>query len=330
MREDLKTGNFRPVYVLSGDDVLRKEGVVDHLRKKVLGEAGSAFNFHAMGGDDLSLGRIIQQALSYPMLGSHQVIWVRKIDPFLTDAAGQAELEKYIQKPVTETVLILGAEKADRRKKWVKTALELGYFFDFTPPTGEALVNWVLKAARREHLELPVEAARTLCDLVGSDLLSLKSEIDKLALLQEDSARAIEPEEIQRIIMDQAALEGYEITANLEPGQCSEVLKTWFRLTQWGKSAYEIAPLLLSRIRKSALYANCRDAGMPNDEIARRSASNAWSLRYLEPMVRGLGRDGLREALETALDCDRRMKSSPLAPEIILEQTILKNCRARR
>lgn len=330
VREDLKTGSFRPVYLLSGEDVLRKEGVVEHLKKTVLGETGSAFNYHVLSGESVDLARILQQALSYPMLGTHQLIWARDIDACLSDPAKQAELEKYIQKPVPETVLILGVEKADRRKKWVKTALENGYFFDFTPPSGEALVNWVLKAAAREQLELPLEAARTLCDLVGNDLLSLKSEIDKLSLLQADRKAPIDPEEIHRIIMDQAALEGYEITANLEPGKCAEVLKTWFRLTQWGKTSFEIAPLLLSRIRKGALYAACRSGGLSNDEIASRTASNAWSLRYLEPMVRGLGKEGMSDALNAALECDRAMKSSPLPPNLLLEKTILEICRPRR
>lgn len=329
VREDLKTGKFRPVYVLSGEDVLRKEGVVEHLKKSVLGETGGAFNFHAFSGDQVEFGKILQQALSYPMLGSRQLIWVKKIEACLTSTADQAKLEEYFQKPVLETVLILSSDKADKRKKWVKKSLEAGYFFDFTPPAGEALVQWVMKAARREQLELPDEAARTLCDLVGSDLMSLKSEIDKLALLQEDRGTALDSAEIAGIIMDQAALEGYEITAHLEPGRCREVLTTWFRLTQWGKSAYEIAPLLLSRLRKGALLARGRQAGMRNEEIAKLSASNAWSLRYFEPMIRGFGEEGAVKILETALECDRRMKSSPLPPDIVLEKTILECCKKR-
>lgn len=329
VREDLKTGKFRPVYVLSGEDTLRKEGVVEHLKKTVLGEAGAAFNFHVYNADESALGPILQQALSYPMLGSHQLIWAKNIDAAVGGAADQAKLEEYIQKPIPETVLILTAAKVDKRKKWVKKAIESGYFFDFTPPAGEALVQWVMKAARREQLELPDEAARTLCDLVGNDLMSLKSEIDKLALLQEDRGGQLDATEIASIIMDQAALEGYEITTHLEPGHAREVMKTWFRLTQWGKSAYEIAPLLLARLRTGALVARGRQAGLRNEDIARLGGLNAWSLRYLEPMIRGFGEEGAVEMLKTALECDRTMKSSPIPPELALERTILECCRKR-
>lgn len=329
VRDDLKTGKFRPVYILSGEDTLRKEGVVEHLKKTVLGEAGAAFNYHLFNADESSLGAIVQQALSYPMLGSHQLIWAKNIDACLGAAADQRELEEYIQKPVAETVLVLTTTKADKRKKWVKKAIEAGFFFDFSPPTGEALVQWVRKAARREQLDLPKEAARTLCDLVGNDLMSLKSEIDKLALLQEDRGTPLAADEIAGIIMDHAELEGYEITTHLQPGQAREVMKTWFRLTQWGKSAYEIAPLLLARLRTGALVARGRQAGMRNEEIAKLASLNAWSLRYLEPMIRGFGEDGAAEMLVAALDCDRKMKSSPLAPETVLERTILECCRER-
>lgn len=327
VQEDLKTGNFRPIYVLAGEDALRIEGVVDRIKRDALGEGAVAFNFHSLAGDQVDIGRVLQQALSLPMFAGRQVILVKQADRLLADATAQERFEQYARRPVPETILILSAAKVDKRKKWVKVCQEAGYLFDFTPPVGEALVQWVLKAAQRENLPLGQEEARILCDLVGSDLMSLKSEIDKLALLAEDRGRMPEREEIRRIIMDQAELQGYEITAQLEPGRAGEVLRTWFRLAEWGKSAYEISPLLTSRIRKSVLLDHGRRQGLPDQEIGSLSGGNPWSFRYLEPMIRAMGPGGLRRALVTALACDRQLKGSPLKPEIIIEKTVLELCR---
>ncbi len=326
--QDLKTGKFRPVYLLAGEDTLRIEGVVEKIRKDALGESGSPFNFHVFQGDQIPVEKIVQQALSLPMLGSCQVIWVKHADRCLGSQDTQGILEKYLDRPVPESILILSADKADKRKKWVKVCLEKKYFFDFTPPSGEALIQWVLKAARREKLPLEPDQARILCDLVGNDLMSLKSEIDKLALLAEDRGQAISAEELGRIIMDQAVLEGYEITANLEPGKTPEVLKTWFRLSEWGRSPFEIAPLLISRVRKGAILASGRDQGMSDKDIGALTGQNPWSFRYLEPMVRGMGRQGLGTALQAALECDRRLKGSPLKPDVIIEKLIMDLCRS--
>jgi DNA polymerase-3 subunit delta len=328
VEQDLKTGKFRPVYLLAGADTLRIEGVVEKIRKDALGESGSAFNYHVFQGDQTPVEKIVQQALSLPMLGRCQVIWVKQADRCLGSQDTQGVLEKYLGRPVQESILILSADKVDKRKKWVKVCLENKYFFDFTPPSGEALVQWVLKAARREKLPLESDQARILCDLVGNDLMSLKSEIDKLALLVEDRGQAINAEELGRIIMDQAALEGYEITANLEPGKTPEVLKTWFRLSEWGRSPFEIAPLIISRVRKGALLAAGRDQGMSDRDIGALTGQNPWSFRYLEPMVRGMGSKGLGAALQAALESDRRLKGSPLKPNIIIEKLIMDLCRS--
>ncbi|MCP4571269.1 MAG: DNA polymerase III subunit delta [bacterium] len=326
---DLKTGDFRPVYVLAGDDALRMEQVVHAIRDRALGESSASFNYHALQGDQVEMARVMQQAMSLPMFAGVQLIWVKHAEKVLGDAASQEVFEKYLATPVKETILVLSMDRADRRKKWVKACQSAGYLFDFSPPAGEELVRWVVKAAQREQLPLGADQAQVLCELVGNDLLSLKSEIDKLALLAEDRGRPLETAEIGRIIMDQAELDGYEITSQLSPGKAADVLRTWFRLAEWGRSAYEIAPLVASRVRKGSLLDACRASGQDDRDTASRTSQNPWSFRYLEPMLRALGPEGLRAALKAALDCDRSLKSSPLKPDIILEKTIADVC-ARR
>lgn len=330
VNQDLRSKKYRPVYLLVGDDALRMESVVEKIRKDALGDAGSAFNYHVLHGDQVGVDRVIQQAMALPMMGSHQVIWVKNADSCLSTQDKQTEIEKYVQKPVPETILIMTCIKADKRLKWVKACVSHGYFFDFSPPVGEALVQWVQRMAQKEGLELGRVEAETLCDLVGNDLLGLKNEIAKLTLLADQKGSRLTPKELNRIIMDQAELQGFDITNELEPGKSRQVLKTWFRLAEWGKSPYEIAPLLHSRIRKAALLARSRDQGVSDQETARMTGSSPWGFRFLEPMIKGLGPQGVLEALETTLDCDRRIKSSPLGPDIVLEQTIMELCRRKR
>jgi len=327
VNQDLKTGSYRPVYLFAGDDPLRMSGVVDKIRKDTLGDAGSAFNFHTLHGDQIGVERLIQQALALPMMGSVQLIWVKNADLCLGTQDSQAALEKYLSNPVKETILVLTTSKADKRLKWVKACVSNGYFFDFSPPEGEALVQWVLKAAKREGLELGRQEAEILCDLVGNDLLGLKNEISKLALYADQSGGSLTAKELSRIIMDQAELQGFDITNDLEPGKSREVLKTWFRLAEWGKSAYEISPLMLSRIRKGAMLSVCRKQGMSDKEIASLTGSSPWGFRFLDPMIRGLGEQGISRALKTSLECDRKLKSSPISPDLIVEKTVMELCK---
>lgn len=327
--QDLKNKSYRPVYLLAGEDTYRMESVIERIQKDALGSSGSVFNNHVLQGDQIDVGRILQQALAIPMMGDRQVIWVKNIDLCLGDKESQEAMERYLLKPVPETILIMTATKVDRRKKWVKACATAGFLFDFESPTGDVLVQWVLKAAKVEGLPLSLEQAQLLCDLVGNDLLALKSEVAKLALLAEDKGGQISTEELGRVIMDQAALQAYEITNALGPGRTGQVLQTWFRLAEWGRTAYEIAPLMTSRVRKGQILAAGRRANLSDREIASLSAQNPYSIRYLEPMVRAMGADGLAKNLRAALECDRRLKSSPLKPHIIIEKLIFDLCEDR-
>ena len=63
--------------------------------------------------------------------------------------------------------------------------------------------------------------------------------------------------------------------------------------------------------------------------IASLSKQNPFAMRYLEPMVRAMGADGLARNLRAALECDRRLKGSPLKPNIIIEKLIFDLCEDR-
>jgi len=85
--------------------------------------------------------------------------------------------------------------------------------------------------------------------------------------------------------------------------------------------------LIISRVRKGAILAAGRAQKMDDRDIGALTGQNPWSFRYLEPMVRGMNRNGAGSALKAALECDRRLKSSPLKPDIIIEKLIMDLCR---
>ncbi len=326
LTQDLKRNEFRPVYVLAGDDALRKEGVIQKIRKEALGGAG-AFNDHAFDGETCDPAKVFQQVLSLPMMGGRQLVLVKHADKFLDNQASLLHFERYLEKPVPETIFILTMTKADRRKTWVKTALKAGYFFEFANPTGAGLVQWILKAAKRLDLELDADKAGLLADLLGDDLMSIKNELDKIALMQADRGRSFSGQDIRDLVMDQAELQGYEITEHLMPGSAARMLGTWFRLAEWGRSPYEVSPVVLSRIRRAYLLEFAREEGLDDASIGKLTGQNPWSFRYLGSLLANMGPAGLVRAQETALACDRRLKGSPLEPGAVFEQAILELCR---
>jgi len=324
---DLKSGDYRPFYLLVGEDTFRTESVVQHIRHKVLGDANAAFNYHVLQGDDVTLAQVLQQAATFPMLGGRQLVWLRHADRCVTDQPAGEALLRYVRDPVAQTILVLTATGLDRRRKWVKEILKLGCYYEITPPKARALVNWITEAGSRAGVAVDDEVAQLLADLVGGDLQALSGEIDKLALLSEERGRPLARDEVAGLVMDQAELSVFEISAHLEPGQAPAALGIWQRMRQWGKRPEQLVPMVIARVKQAALVAGLLNDGLTITEIQKRTGMNRWALeKYVVPLARRLGNDRLVQMLAVCRDCDRRLKSSPLAADLVFEQLLLQLC----
>ena len=326
LRGELAKGEYRPVYLLVGEDAHRMRGVVDFLKRKVLGEAGAAFNFHNLDGEEIDVGAVVQQALSYPMMCSHQVISVKRAGLLVSDAEAEAGLVKYLEKPAAETILILMSDKVDGRKKWVKTCKSSGFMFDFSPPRGGDLVGWVLRAARDKDLELGQDLAELLVELVGDDLTALDGELSKLSLLSAEADEPLDESQLLQVILAQRPVDPFELVKLLGPGQSVAGLRIFHEFLAEGRSPYELAPLLIWRVKQVAQVADLMREGLGERQIPGILGASPYAVKQAVETARRWGDTGVGRALGACARCESDMKSSPLGAEQIIERAILEIC----
>jgi DNA polymerase-3 subunit delta len=328
VRLDLRTKRYRPVYLLVGEDSYRIEKVVAHLREEMLGPGGAAFNFHLFQGDQAGLDAVLQQALSFPMLGGRQLIWLREADRCVGEPATEKALLRYLADPPEATVLVMSAAKVDGRRRWARACREAGFLFDFSPPSGRDLLQWVRKTAQKAGVPLNGELADMLVELVGDDLHALAAEIEKLALLAEESGGRLDEAQLEELIAQQRLGDVFELSNALRPGDAVPGLRVWRRQTAWGRGPHDLAPLLMSRLRKMALVASLAEEGIDPREIPSLLGMHPYACRQLLAAARQLGPAGLQRALVSCATCDARLKGSSLPAEIVMERTILDLCGA--
>lgn len=326
LRRSLAAEQYAPVYALVGEDQLRVQAVVEWLRKTLLGDAGTAFNYHVYDGDDAGADRVLQQALSYPMMAARQIVWVKRADAMLGEAAAEDALCKYLENPPAETMLILSSEKADGRRRWVKAAKAAGYWYDMAPPSGRDLVSWVEKAGRDRRLALTQDLATLLVELVGEDLQALSSELDKLATACGDDAAALDEQALQELILEQRPVDPFELVRALGPGRAGDGIRTFRRFLAEGRSVFELTPLLIWRIKQVAQVAALLDEGLDSRQIPSALGASPYAVRQATDVARQWGRDRVERAMASVARVERTLKSSPLGGELVLERAILEIC----
>jgi DNA polymerase-3 subunit delta len=174
-----KTGKFRPVYYLFGEESASKADAV--LRLKALFKADD-FNLREFSGDPNSeYAAIISEAMTLPVFSDKRLVIVRT--PKIP-AEARAAFAEYLRAPSTTTTLVLLCEdrRPDRKDALAAAVESAGAVAIFSPLTEEEAVARLLAEAQKAGKTLAPEAASALVEEVGCDWGILAGELEKAIL----------------------------------------------------------------------------------------------------------------------------------------------------
>jgi len=209
---ELKSGDRKPVYFLCGPESF----FIDQLQKTVeqqVPEDQKDFNFDLIYGNEATVNQVLNIARSYPMMADQRVVIVRDFYALGNGSSANDNGEEapgsldqfvgYLEQPNPSCLLLLVSEKTpDGRKKLgkrLKKGDHVGYY-EFEEVKDHELPDWIIKWIKTRHdRKINPMAAEVLSQFVGSNLLFLTTEIDKLVTYSEDQEE-LSAEDVKKVI----------------------------------------------------------------------------------------------------------------------------------
>lgn len=194
----LKKGEYQPVYLLMGDEPYYIDAITDYIQQHVLTPDEQAFNQDVVFGADVTVGKIVDMAMSYPMMAAHRVVIVKEAQ----NVRQLDKLEKYLAKPLQTTVLVIAYKNGtvDRRKKWVAGAERNGIVFESKKMRDWQLPGFIKGWLATHKAAADDKSASMIAEHVGADLHRLTSELNKLLVVLPENDRRVTPEVVERNI----------------------------------------------------------------------------------------------------------------------------------
>lgn len=195
---ELKSGKYRPVYYLMGEEGYFTDKITDYIATHALTEDEQGFNQAIYYGLESNIDDIITAAKRFPMMAERQVIIVREAQML----KNIDNLLYYLQAPSATTVLVFAHKNGslDKRKK-VATELErTGVMLDSKKLRSEQLPSFVNGYLREKGLAADNKSVMMICEAVGADLSRIASEIDKLSIALPQGTTAVTPELVEEYI----------------------------------------------------------------------------------------------------------------------------------
>jgi DNA polymerase III subunit delta len=263
LERSLKEGRLVPVYLLMGcEGYLRDCGaraITDAALSDTLLREFNESRFSLTSG---GTQEAIAAANQMPMMSARRVV---KITDFgKLREADEELLVRYINNPAESTVMIFSTDELDKRKKLSRTLLENCQVVDYPALKDGEAKSWVKTRLKELKVTCDEQALAEIIMLVGTDVQTLFSELDKLASAA-ISTKRITVEMVDDLIGRSRELSNWELGDHLIAANRKQALETLCRLLEGGAQPVMLLGAIAGNYHRLALAKEALTHGSRED-----------------------------------------------------------------
>ena len=344
---EVVAGKMRAAYVFIGDEVFFRDRCRAALLQHVIPADLREFSLHDLDLSDVSVAEILDRAQTPSLMAPFQVFFIRGVKALYGRGSHKEEfaaIEQYCKNPNPNAVLIFVADHLsitadarrmdmqdrDRYERIRETVGECCGIVELARVDEGDGMRWVLEhaAAQSPAVKMDQDAARELVDALGSDMMLVANELEKL-MLYVGEKRQITLGDVETMVLAAKQRSLYELTDAIsckDRTRALEVLDALLstsdgedaaigHLYMLAKTLRQMLVILEKNVRDSraiwqALWQGFRVPPFAAEDIIRQAR------RYKS-------RRDLTYALRLVARADLAIRSNPPSKRLVLEKLVL-------
>ena len=176
--EDINRQIFYPVYILMGNENYFIDKLSKELQNNILTEDQRAFDETILYGNDTNVNQINSIAKRFPTIAKKHLIIVREAQ----NVKNIEKLESLLEKNIDHISLIISykGKTIDKRKKFIKLAIEKGVVFESKKLYDNQIPTWVNGYLKQKGYSIEPRAISLLLESLGSNLEKINNSLKKV------------------------------------------------------------------------------------------------------------------------------------------------------
>lgn len=220
---DVKNGNFVPVYLLMGTEPYYPDLVCDEIIKYALTDSERDFNQTVFYGLDTDAGTVASECRSYPMMAERRLVVVKEAQSMKT----LEDLATYASDPMESTVLVIlmhGAS-ADKRRALYKNVQKKGVVLVSDALRDYEMPQWITSFYKSRGLDIEPAAAALLAEYAGTDMSRIMLETEKMQKNLPEGTVRVNAADIEKNVGISRQFSIFELTKALSYMKAGKALK---------------------------------------------------------------------------------------------------------
>ena len=315
---DIKANEFKPVYLLYGDEPYLKKQYEDKLIKAVVSD--DTMNYSYFDKESVSVKEIMSIGDTLPFFAEKRLIVVENSGFF---KSSNDELAIYIKNMPDYLIIIFVEEQIDKRNKLYKSVSETGYVSEMNAQPVSVLTKWIKGLFYAENKEITGDAVTCLLDRTGASMNLIKQEIEKLVTYV-DNRPVIEKQDVEAVCSTQTVSRIFEMISAIGEKNQQKALKLYYDLLTLKEKPMSILFLIVRQFNGILQVAQGLSQGKNNSSLAKEIGIQPFLVGRYGSCARKFTPEILYSALKDCAQVEEDVKSGKLIDRIAVEMIIIK------
>ena len=317
IKADIKTGEFKSVYLLCGDEDFLRKSYKNSMKAAVIGD--DTMNYTYFEGKETDPDKFLEIASTMPFFSEKRCVIVEN-SYWFKSAANEKILDFLDNLPETLVLIFVEAE-IDKKTSLYKKVKEKGYVAEFSKPSYEELQRWCLNIIGKENKNISRSNIDLFMSYVDLDMQNLRNELEKLLMYTKDK-EVIESSDISAIVSARLENKVFDMIKYMSKNQNAKALELYRDLLLMKESPMKILLLTAKQYSKLFHVKSLLLASKGKKEISEILSLKEYSVGQLIGEVRNSDVNTLKNYMLKCLELEKAVKNGEIQERIAVELLI--------
>jgi len=318
INQDIQSGDFKPVYLLYGEETYLVNQYKNKLRK-ALGSEDDQMNNHRYQGKDTVIGEIIDLAETLPFLAERRVILLEDTGWF--KSAGE-QMAEYLGNQNETTVFVFAESEIDKRSKLFKAVSNKGVVVEFAKQDEATLRRWIKSMINKEQKSASDMTIQLLLSKTGTDMENIYGEVQKLICYCLDKD-VIEEQDVETVCITRIANHVFDMVDAIAVKNQRKVMELYYDLMALKEPPMRILFLIARQCNILMQVKEMLKNGTPQNSMASALGVPPFAVKKYVSQAGKFSSAQLRKAIERCVAAEEDVKTGKMNDVLSLEMLIM-------
>ena len=316
LNQDIKTGEFKQIYLLYGEEAFLKNSYKNRLKEAIIGD--DTMNFARFEGKGLDVDELIRLADTMPFFAERRLILVE--DSGFFKSASDA-LVQYLPSMPDTTILLFVETEVDKRNRLYKKVKDMGYAAELNRQDSAQLARWAGGILTREQKKITKHTMELFLSMAGDDMKNIRMELEKL-ISYTLGREVITDEDVLAVCTVQVTNRIFEMVSAIVNRQPRKAMDLYEDLLTLKEPPMRILFLIARQFNQLLQVKDLMGKGMDKGTIASKLKMQPFVVGKTMPQARQFGREQILSYVEFCVETEEAVTSGRLQDRLAVELLI--------